>query len=241
MTTATEQLVLPFYVLTDVSYSMTQTHQTSPDGPHKTPLEAVNEVVPALKDALDENPILGDKIQFALVDFSDDAQTKIPLCDLLKVDTASIPTLTARGGTSYAAAFRAMRQQIDSDVRQLKADGYKVHRPAVFFLTDGEPSDSEADWLAAFGELTDSSFKARPNIIPFGVGEAKKVVLDKIAYPQGRMRSFIAKDGVDPADAIRSMAELLISSVIASANSMSADGTAGGFVLPDEDEDEVWL
>lgn len=238
MTTQTEQLVLPFYVLADVSYSMTQ---EPPHGDGATPLTAVNQIVPALKDALDENPILSDKIRFALVDFSDDARTQIPLCDLSKVDNASVPALVARGGTSYAAAFASIRQQIDSDVRQLKADGHKVHRPAVFFLTDGEPSDEEQAWQQAFADLTDSGFKARPNVIPFGVGDAKKVMLDKLVYPQGKMRSFVAKDGANPADAIRSMAEVLISSVIASANSMSADGTAGGFVLPDDDEDDVWL
>ena len=233
-----EQLVLPFCVLADVSYSMTQQPQ---GGEGDTPLEALNTLVPAVKDALDENPILGDKIRFAVVDFSDEARTQIPLCDLMKVPTDSIPTLTARGGTSFAAAFTALRQQIESDVRQLKADGHKVHRPAVFFLTDGEPTDTEDQWRSAFAELTAQSFKARPNIIPFGVGDAPKNVLDQLVFPVGKMRSFKARDGQDPAGAIRVMAEVLIGSVIASANSVSADGDSGGFVLPDDDEDDVWL
>lgn len=232
-----EELVLPFYVLADVSYSMTQTNT----GDGTSPLDALNTVVHSLKDALDESPILSDKIRFALVDFSDDARTQIPLCDLMKVDVSSIPKLTARGGTSFVAAFNAIRQQIDSDVRQLKADGHKIHRPAVFFLTDGEPTDPEADWQQAFADLTSSAFKARPNVIPFGVGDAKKIVLDQLVYPVGKMRSFVAKDGADPSDAVRSMAEVLIGSVIASANSVSSDGESGGFVLPDDDEEDVWL
>jgi uncharacterized protein YegL len=44
-----------------------------------------------------------------------------------------------RGGTSYAAAFRMMRKQIEHDVVQLKGDNYSVHRPAMFFLSDGGP------------------------------------------------------------------------------------------------------
>src|SRR4051812_32382774 len=110
-----EQLVLPFYVVADVSYSMTQA-PSGGDGA-TSPLDAVNQIVISLKDALDENPILSDKIRFSLVDFSDDARTQIPLCDLSKVDVPSIPKLEGRGGTSYAAAFAAVKQQIDSDVR----------------------------------------------------------------------------------------------------------------------------
>jgi uncharacterized protein YegL len=235
-----ELLVLPFYVVADVSYSMTQAPQNAgPDG--RTPLDALNTLVPALKDAIDENPILGDKVRFSLIDFSDDATTQIPLCDLSKIQTADIPALVARGGTSFVAAFTALRRQIDSDTRQLKADGNKVHRPAVFFLTDGEPTDQDSDWQRAFADLTDPSFKARPNMIPFGVGEAKKAVLDQIVHPVGRMRSFVAKDGVDAASAIRSMAELLIGSIIASANSVTDEGDSGGFVPPDVDEDPDWL
>lgn len=233
-----EQLVLPFYVLADVSYSMTQKPAT-PDG--LAPLDTLNTVVPAIKDALDESPILSDKIRFSLMDFSDDARTQIPLCDLLKVPAQSIPKLAGRGGTSFAAAFVAIKKQIDSDFRQLKADNHKVHRPAVFFLTDGEPTDPDGEWQAAFAELTSSSFKARPNIIPFGVGDAKKVLLDQLVYPVGKMRAFLVREGADPASAIRSMAEILIGSIVASANSISEDGESGGFVLPDDDEEGVWL
>lgn len=231
------QLILPFYVLADVSYSMTQ---PGPDG-GQSPLDALNEVVINLKVALEENPILSDKIRFALVDFSDDAQTQIPLCDLLTVDNSQIPTLTARGGTSFAAAFAAIQQQIDSDVRQMKADGNNVHRPVVFFLTDGEPTDPDGHWQQAFADLTSDQFRARPNFIPFGVADAPKAILDQLAFPPNKMRSFKTKEGANAADAIRSMAEILISSVIASANSISADGQSGGFVLPDEDEEGDWL
>lgn len=233
----TQLLILPFYVIADVSYSMTQQNSEG-----KAPLDAVNTIVPALKDALDAQPILSDKVRFSLIDFSDDARTQIPLCDLSQVETAAIPTLVARGGTSYAAAFQALKAQLDADVRQQKADGNKVHRPAVFFITDGEPSDDEPVWLQAFAELTDPSFKFRPNFIPFGVADAKKEILDHLVYPPGKMRSFVTREGADPAAAIKAIAEKLIGSVIASANSVSEDSESGGFVLADEDEDGgEWL
>lgn len=235
-----EKQLLPFYVLADVSYSMTQV-QPSLDGPPSSALDALNKIVLSVKDSLDMNPILGDKIRFSLIDFSDDAQTQIPLCDLMQVKVGDIPQLNARGGTSFAAAFRALRQQIDSDIRQLKADGHKVHRPAVFFLTDGEPTDPDGDWQSAFSDLTDSAFKFRPNVIPFGVGEAKKAVLDQLAFPVGKMQSFVLKEGANASAAIANMAEKLIGSIIDSANSVTAEGESGGFVPPDVDEDDDWL
>jgi uncharacterized protein YegL len=224
------RLVLPFYVLADVSYSMSG-----------TALDALNSIVPEMKDAFDINPILSDKVLFSLIDFSDDARTQIPLCDLLDVSLDSVPRLVARGGTSYAAAFRWARKQIEADLRGLKLDGYRVYRPAVFFLTDGQPTDDPADWERAFFELIRPDFGARPNIIPFGFGAADVAVLDKIAYPAGRMRAFLAREGTNPGAAIRSMAEILIQSIVASANSVASLGEGGGFILPSVDEDDVWL
>lgn len=235
----TEMLVLPFYVVVDVSYSMTMPQKNSADG--RTPLQAGNDIVKEVKSALDVAPILSDKIRFSLVDFSDDAQVVIPMCDLSRVETNDIPVLAPRGGTSFAAAFTLLKQQISIDVAQLKADGHKVYRPAVFFLTDGEPSESDAVWKAAFSALTDPSFKERPNVIPFGVADAQKTTLDQLVFPQGKMRSFLAK-GDDPSAAIRQMSEKLIGSVLASANSIHSAGTSGGFILTEEDEDDdAWL
>jgi hypothetical protein len=116
----------------------------------------------------------------------------------------------------------------------------------VFFITDGAPTDNSSDLTAAFAELTDSSFRARPNIIPFGVGDATKAQLDLWIYPKegggGKpMRSYVARDGVDPATAINQVAEMLISSIVASANSVNAVGQSGGFVLPEDDELDDWI
>jgi uncharacterized protein YegL len=236
-------LVLPFYVIVDVSYSMTMTPKAVDGvGGGETPLAAGNKIVRALKEALDEAPILADKVRFSLLDFSDDAQVVIPMCDLMKVQPNDIPELQARGGTSFVAAFNLLKRQIGIDVAQLKADGHKVHRPAVFFLTDGEPTDEESEWKSSFATLTDSAFKERPNFIPFGVAEAKKNILDQLVYPEGKMRSFVAKQSEDPAHAITSMAEKLVGSVLASANSIQSGGESGTFVLPaEEEDDDVWL
>jgi len=237
----TEMLVLPFYVVMDVSYSMTMASQT-PDGAPKAPIDSGNDVVKEVKIALEDSPLLSDKVRFSLIDFSDDAQVVIPMCDLTTVAPHDIPTLTARGGTSYAAAFTLLKKQISQDVAQLKADGHKVHRPAVFFLTDGDPTDDDSVWQGGFADLTSPGFKERPNFIPFGVAQAKKAILDQLVYPPGKMRSFIQQNPNDAANGIKAMAEILIGSIVGSVTSFSEGSESGAFMLPEPDEDEdVWL
>jgi uncharacterized protein YegL len=229
-------LTLAFYVLADVSASMTQFGA----------IDAVNNLLPKVIDAIINNSMLADVVRLGMIDFSDDARVQLGLGDLRNVK--HVPTFTTRGGTSFAAAFRALRQEIDRDVKQLKEDGFKVYRPAVFFITDGTPTDDSATLQAAFGELTDPAFKARPNIIPFGVGDATKDAVDPWVFPKAGqspkpMRSYVARPGVDPAKAINEVAEILISSVLASAQSVTSAGSGGGFVPPDDEDfdDDDWI
>src|SRR3954453_11419966 len=71
-------LVLAFYVLVDVSYSM------EPSGA----LDQANNILPAVADAIDTSPTLGDLVRFGAMDFSDDARVVLRLCDLRDVKTA---------------------------------------------------------------------------------------------------------------------------------------------------------
>ncbi|GGN18374.1 VWA domain-containing protein [Actinoplanes hulinensis] len=230
-------LVLPFYIVVDVSLSM-----SVPQGGDKSAIQAANEILPTVIDGIEASPTLGDVVRLGAVDFSDDARVVLRLDDVRNVNP--IPQFTVRGATSYAAAFRLLRQEIEKDYAQLRGDNYKAYRPAVFFITDGEPTDDQSDIVAAYNDLTDPSFKLRPNLIPFGVGTATKDQLDQWVYPKEGskkpMRSYVMRDGADPAKAITKVAEILLSSVIASAQSVSEQGSAGGFVLDDEDLDSDW-
>ena len=127
-----------------------------------------------------------------------------------------LPTLTPRGrGTSYASALEALRQTIPSDVALLKADGYQVHRPSVFFLTDGQPTEKDARWQAALEALKDPAFKERPNILAFGVGEAEPDVIGPLASTPGF--AFMMAEGVSTAGAIAEFATSMLNSMVSSA------------------------
>ncbi|MEV7095923.1 VWA domain-containing protein [Amycolatopsis sp. NPDC051045] len=222
--------LLPFYLVIDASWSM--------DGQK---MATANKIMPRVQQAVADAPILSDKVRFSVIDFADDAKVLLPLCDVLE-NGILLPALTPRGATSYAAAFRLLRTQIEIDVKQLKADGYAVHRPAVFFISDGEPTDQENQWKSAFTDLTKydkgtlAGFSMYPNFVPFGVDAADPRTLKELIHPttgNKPMRMFLHEDG-DPGAAIAAMAEVLISSVLASGESM-AQGDSGIILPPDED------
>ena len=225
-------LALAFYLAVDVSVSMQASGA----------LGVASSILPRVVDAVGASPTLSDVVRLGMIDFSDDAQVVLRLDDVRNVK--SLPPCVARGGTSYASAFRLLRKEIESDVQQLKQDGYRVYRPAVFFITDGAPTDELSDLAAAFAELTDPDFRYRPNIIPFGVGEATKQLLDPWVYPKPgekkAMRSYVAGPDIDPARAMTQLAEVLVSSVLASAGSVTSAGMGGGFIPPEDDDLGDW-
>lgn len=223
--------LLPFYVVIDVSYSMSGDK-----------LATASKIMPSVLDAVAKAPILADKVRFGVVDFSDDAQVRLPLCDILD-DGVRLPGLTIRGGTSYSAVFRTLRTEIESNVKQLKADGFLVHRPAVFFISDGAPTEQESVWRSAFEDLTrydketKTGFSMYPNFVPFGVDDADPKMLQQLIHPTGGtkpMRMFMQSQDSDAPAAIAAMAEVLISSVLASGESM-AQGNSG-IILPSDDD-----
>lgn len=213
--------LLPFYLVVDVSYSM-----------EGEKLDAANRIMPKIVDALAQNPILSDKVRFGLIDFSDDAQVRLPLCDLLEPGLV-LPRLTVRGATSYAAAFSVLRSEIESNVAQLKADQYVVHRPTVWFISDGAPTDDESYWRQAFSDLTTS--RMYPNFIPCGVDQADTQVMGSLIHPSTGskpMALYMMDAGFEPAKAITAMAEILISSMLASGYSLASGQS--GTVLPNK-------
>lgn len=172
-------------------------------------LDAANQILPTVRDTLAENPILADKVRFSVIDFSDDGQVGMPLCEPLD-EAVYLPTMKVRGRTSYASTFWLLRSEIESDIKQLKADGFAVFRPAVFFLTDGLPTDEAAVWRDAFADLTQwdkqtqQGFRTYPNVIPCGVGQADPATLRELIHPaegSKRMQMYLMEKGGDAAQA----------------------------------------
>jgi uncharacterized protein YegL len=195
--------VLPMYFVGDESHSMAG-----------EPIAAVNQGLVDLRDEVAKHPLIGKKVRFGIITFAETAQTRLELSELS--EDLVLPTLSPRGrGTSYASALEALRQTIPADVALLKGNGYQVHRPSVFFLSDGLPTEKAEKWQARLAELKDPSFRERPNILAFGVGEADPEVIGQLA--SSPRYGFMMTSGASTAGAIAEFATSMLNSMVASA------------------------
>jgi uncharacterized protein YegL len=189
--------ILPLYVVCDQSYSMAD---------H---LDVLNDGLTQLHAAVGTDPVVAEKTRFCLIGFSGIAEVLQPLCRAS--DVIGVTGLTIQAATSFGEAFRVLRDTIESDVDTLKARGDQVYRPAVFFLSDGHPTD-QTTWEAEYARLVDPDWPRRPNIIAFGIGDADAATIDRI----GTFQAFMSQGGVSPAAALHSFARALTTSVVRS-------------------------
>jgi uncharacterized protein YegL len=189
--------ILPFYVVCDQSYSMAD---------H---LDALNDGLAQLHAAVGTDPVVADKTRFCLIGFSGEAEVLQPLCRAS--DVVGLTDLTTQAATSFGEAFTLLRDTIENDVGELKSRGDQVYRPAVFFLSDGHPTDHQT-WPAAYERLVDPDWPAHPNIISFGIGDADATTIGRI----GTFQAFMSQGGVTPAAALHNFARALTTSVVRS-------------------------
>ncbi|HVY09524.1 MAG TPA: VWA domain-containing protein [Mycobacteriales bacterium] len=176
------QLLMLFYILCDVSGSMT------PD------IAALNKALERLLLAVRNEPVVDDVAQIGVASFSDTAKMVIPLDHPSRI---TMRNLQIEGGTNYGASFEFIAKQIENDIADLKRQGYKVYRPCVFFLTDGEPQDG--DWHQTFtraltyDKATGTGMKSHPIFVPFGFRDAREDVIRQLAYPPEKSKWFFAR------------------------------------------------
>lgn len=200
--------VVPIYFVGDESYSM-----------EGEPIVQLNDALSKLRDAAAESPAIGEKARFGILTFAGDALCRLELSPLS--DDMTMPSVSCRdGGTSYRSVFEDLRHRLPGDVATLKADGYKVRRPLVFFLSDGQPTDHpETTWQQALGELKASSFKERPHILSFGIGDAQRDTIRMVA--SAPVYAWIQADGTSAANAIAEFGTSLIESISKSAEALA--------------------
>jgi uncharacterized protein YegL len=204
----TRGVLLPAYVVADESASM---------GPYEGELR---DGLASLCEGLRAEPMIAAKVRLAILGFSDNVQPRLELSDMRTVE--SLPRLTIRGTTNYGAAFGDLLRRIPSDVRTLKGDDYKVHRPVVFFLSDGQPTDGNA-WQTPHQQLTSREVTpVAPNIIACGIGTARADTMLAVATRQEF--AFVALPSTDLGRAISEFFHALTTSLIASGQAM-ANGT----------------
>ena len=175
--------LLPLYLVLDSSASM-----------NGEPFKAALNFVPKLLEAMVENPVVADKVRLEVITFDSTARVAATLSDKSDLDNwyKNNKDMQADGNsTNYTNVFRLIKQEVERGVEavtseKINGEFYKTYRPAVFFITDGDPvGDNEVSITQAFNELTSEEFKdskgrkIRPNIFVVGVGDATKEKLEK--------------------------------------------------------------
>ena len=157
--------VLPFYVVCDESYSMAD---------H---LGVLNAGLRELRRCVVADPVLRGRARFCLIGFAEDARVVVPLARL--DEFPDVTGLTARAATNFGRVFTTLRQIIERDVRELRTRACEVYQPAVFFLSDGQPTDP-AVWQDAYARLVDPGWPSRPKVVAFGIGDADAATIGVI-------------------------------------------------------------
>lgn len=207
-----KQKCLPTYLVVDASASMQ---------PYE---DLLNETLEQVHTTLAESPRISEFAYMSIVAFANNPQVVIEMTDLESVP--GMPQVICSGGTNYGGVFDLLRQRIDIDVDELNAQGRAVLRPAVFFLTDGGPTDKH--WDKAFRALVDPAWKRHPHVIAYGFGSAPEEVLSRVATKA----AFLASPGVDHSQALTTAISSLLNSLVASSRSevLQIPQSAEGFV-----------
>lgn len=205
------QEVMPFYLILDQSGSM--------NGDLGTLRQAVEQLVAELgADAeTDDIALLG------VISFGSSAQVTIPLSRLSSIRT--VPQLTNLGGTNFSAAWQAYDQAFRADKKAIFAKNGHIHRPCVFFLTDGEPGDRRQFRNVFLSTQGKDATKGWPYVVAYGFRDAPVDVLKDLAYPDiGPKRGewFLLKDK-DPKAVIEQIRHLIGQTVV-QATSTNAQG-----------------
>jgi uncharacterized protein YegL len=207
---------LPTYLVIDASSSMIQ-HQ-----------DVLNATLDRLHRSLAMNPRVSEFAHVCLIAFSTDPHLVIPLSEMDQVPV--MPQVVCAGSTEYGKAFDLVRQCIDHDVPALRGAGWQVLRPAVFFLTDGAPTDP--DWKARFDALVDPGWSRRPHVISYGFGGANPEVLRRVHTKL----AFLA-DGSDSEAALSEALTSLLNTLISSSErgQLTLPAHTPGFVTLDRE------
>lgn len=240
---ADAKYILPVYIAVDRSWSMSKEENDA--------IDEANALIPAIIRTCIKNPLADERARFTVIGFNNKAEVVSPMA---RGSNLTHHEFVAEYGTSFTELFKVLRQQLEEDYVKLQADGYRVYRPAVFLITDGEPICDDRERASAFAALSDRDFPRRPNMSVFGLGPnvPEEVVKDYLIGDKdsdGRpkqnppARAFITKDGFSAAEALGGFVALLMQSIVSStANVAGGSSSEGddGFVWDDDaiaDED----
>jgi len=162
--------VWPCYFMCDASASMSG-----------ITIDLANRALEKIWIEMIKSPAVSDKAWVSVISFSDTAEVLVPLTDSLML--SEMPMCPAGGIANYGHAFRKIKETIDNDVLRLKSEGFRVIRPMIFFISNGQPADE--DWRHAYADLVDERNAFRPHITGFACKSTANEIIGEVATGRG--------------------------------------------------------
>lgn len=157
-------------------------------------IESLNSALRTIHQWISSDPIVNEKVRICVITFSDIAEVFLPLSKM--TDVVDFPDLMVKSGTNYGSAFTCLKQTLEDDFTTLNSESnVRIYRPIVFFISDGEPTDT--NWQAAHAAVADDNWSFSPHILAFGVGGARVETICEFATKDrnGNQFVYLANDG----------------------------------------------
>jgi uncharacterized protein YegL len=173
----------PFYIVCDVSSSMwDEAVYRDAWGAGGSPHRIITESLSLLIDEIYDDDEAQAHSHIGVVTFADVATVHLPLRHVR--DNPVIRPLPKGSWTDYVGVWKLLAQVLPEDVARLRTAGFFVRRPTVFFLSDGQPGNSQVlqrtdEWKVHQDRLRSAMRDDAPRIVSIGLGGAvERVVLD---------------------------------------------------------------
>jgi len=157
---------VPCVLLLDVSGSM-----------NGEPIKQLNDALNTFKRDLASDALASKRAEVSIITFSD-APTMVH--DFARVDSLTLPVLTAGGQTAMGHALQMALDEIEIRKELYRSQGVQYTRPWLFLLTDGAPTDGPA-FEAAAQRAVDAVRGNKALIFCIGVGGASVDNLKKVS------------------------------------------------------------
>ncbi len=173
-----------------------------------------------LLGALRDEPLTAEVAQVGFVGFNDDAFTLAAPARIADPQVGVPELVTGGTHTNFSPPFVHVRDEIEREVSERKANGERLRRPSVWFITDGCHNGPD-DWQAARDALVDPTWAYHPNLFAIGIGDADRDQIARIPNVEGG--AYFQADGARVAETFSAIAQVLVRSIIA----QSTPNTAG--------------
>ena len=180
-----------------------------------------------------------DRGHLGIIAFGDNAKVVMPLTPIRQLAPIDIgkrlqDMANEQNKTVYGEVFHTLNDVIQADDIWLSSQYSERQRPAVFFITDGIPTDPTLRWYPEYRRLEQlgSDNDHAPGIAAIGFGNANRDVIAQVATRSHGGIGLLQKTGVSPEyGVVGKIFEFVLKSVALSARNeyLSTPGSLEGF------------